>query len=236
MDRITEEQLATAYKLMDDGNTGESIKLYFDCLLTITEDDDPVALVHILAGISTNFKILIRTSSSEIYKNLTLVYSEESYKVAERNKGRVDNETLSVSYKAWADALMMAGRTEEALPVFEQAYEVSVKGSPAMASIKAHIGGVKYLLGNKEEGIEIVERVLKDIRTGDMSNHSIRILETGCLNALAKIHAIEGRKELALKIISESIAVANERRLLVRLREAEEIKNKIELGVDEFDL
>ncbi len=236
MDRITEEQLTAAYKLMDDGNTGESIKLYFGCLLTNTKDSDPVALVHALAGISTNFKILIRTSTTNIYKNLTVAYALESYKVAEENKDKIDNETLSVAYKAWADALMMSGRTKEALPVFEQAYEVSVKGSPAKLSSKAHIGGVKYLLGQKEEGKKVVEEVLKDIRTIDVDNHSIRILETGCLNGLAKMYALDGNKELALKTIEESIVVASKYQLPVRLREAEEIKDKIISGVVEFDL
>ncbi len=236
MNRIMEEQLTAAYKLMDDGNTGESIKLYFDCLLTITKDSDPVALVHALAGISTNFKILIRTSDSKIYKNMTVAYALESYKVAEESKDKIDNETLSVAYKAWADALMMGGRTKEALSVFEQAYGVAVKGSSAMASIKAHIGGIKYLLGQKEEGIKTVEEVLKEIRMSDVDNHSIRILETGCLNGLAKIHAIEGDRESALKRIGESIVVANECHLPVRLREAEEIKERIESGFVDFDL
>ncbi len=236
MNRVMEEQLTAAYKLMDDGKTGESIKLYFDCLLTITKDGDSVALVHALAGISTNFKILIRTNDSEIYKNLTVAYALESYKVVEENKDEIDNETMSVAYKAWADALMMDGRTKEELPVFERAYEISVKGSPTMASIKAHIGGVKYLLGQKEEGVKTIEEVLKDIRTADVENHSLRILETGCLNALAKIHAIEGNRELALRRIGDSIVVANECQLPVRLREAEEIKERIESGAVDFDL
>lgn len=236
MNRVMEEQLTAAYKLTDDGNTGESIKLYFGCLLTTTKDSDPVALVHALAGISTNFKILIRTSDSNIYKNLTVAYALESYKVAEENKDGIDNETLSVAYKSWADSLMMSGKTKEALSVFEQAYGVAVEGSSAAASIKAHIGGIKYLLGLKEEGVKIIGEVLKNLREGDMNSHSVRILETGCLNALAKIYAIEGDRELALKKIDESIVVANECHLPVRLREAEEIKKRIESGVVDFDL
>ncbi len=236
MNKVLEERLIFANKLRDDGEFGESIKEYFSCLLDIVKDNDNVGLIHALGGISTNFKVLIRSGSSGIYKNLALAYAREVYHIAIENQEKIDRKTLSVAYKVWADALLMTGKLKESLPVFEKSYEVSDEDISKKANVKAHIGGVTYLMGQKEEGIKIIKEALDDIRTGDMSTHASRISETGCLNGLAKIYTIKSDRELALKTVNQSIQIATDYKLQVRLDEAMEILEKIKAGSADFDL
>lgn len=234
MNKEMEARLVKANDLREQEKYGESAKEYTECLLELVSENDSEGLVHFLGGYSLIYKIQARKDSSVIWQNLTLAYAGECYRIAKENKNKLDGRTLSIAYRAWADALLMSGRTEESLPVFEESYRVSTADLCEKGSVKAHIGGVKYLLGQKEEGKRIVFEALADIRTGDMSQYAPRVWETGCLNGLAKFYALEGNKDEALRLINESIDIARSYNLPIRLREAEEIKKKIETDQNDF--
>ena len=67
-----------------------------------------------------------------------------------------------------------------------------------------------------------------------MSQYAPRVWETGCLNKLAIASVFDGKKEEALALINESIEIAKTHNLSIRLREAEEILEKINTGRTDF--
>ena len=152
MTKEMEDKLNKANTLREEEKYGESAKEYTDCLLDLVRNNDVEGLVHFLGGYSLIYKIQARKETSLLWQNLTLAYAGECYRIAEENKEKLDGRTLSIAYRSWADALLMAGRTQESLPVFEESYRVSTANLCEKGSVKAHIGGVKYLLGQKEEG------------------------------------------------------------------------------------
>ncbi|EKD99878.1 MAG: hypothetical protein ACD_22C00148G0004 [uncultured bacterium] len=236
MTKEMEERLNSANTLREEEKYGESSKLYTECLLELIKLNDAEGLIHALGGQSLIYKIQSRKENSLVYRNLTIAFAKEVNRIAEENKNKLDGRTLSIAYRSWADAILMDERPKEALPIFEKSFAVSTASVCEKGSVKAHIGGIKYLIGEKEEGKRIILEALADIRTGDMDAYAPRVWETGCLNGLAKMYALEGDKELALKTINEAIQIDKDHNLTIRLRESQEILDKINKGENNFSL
>jgi len=236
MNSAMEEKLAVANDLREKEQYGEAAKIYTECLMELVKINDPEGLIHCLGGQSLIYKILSRQSRDRTYKNLTLSFAAEAYRIGIENSHTIDGRVLSIAYSSYGDALLMDGRFPEAFPLFQKSLEVSTAGVPEKGRLKAHIGGIKYVLGRKEEGIKEIEEALSDIRTGDMETYAIRVWETGALNGLAKIYALEGQKEKAAQIITESLQIALDHKLTIREREAQEIQAKISSGSKDFSL
>lgn len=232
MTKEMEERLSKANTLREEEKYGESTKIYTECLLECVKENDADGMVHALGGMSLVFKLQV--ARGELFKRLTLAYAYESYKVAEDNKEKLDGRVLSIAYRCWGDALLTDGKADDGLPYFEKALEITTADKCEKGNLKAHIGGIKYKLGQKEQGIKEIKEALEDIRTGDMTAYAPRVWETGCLSKLAVASALEGKREDALLTINESIKIAEEHNLLIRLREAVEIKEKIEQGRTDF--
>lgn len=236
MNKEMEEKLSGANTLREQEKYGESSKIYTECLLELTEQNDVEGLIHALGGQSLIYKHQIRKTKLPVYKNLTLAFAEEGYKVAEQNKNTLGGYVLSVAYRCWGDALTINGRLKEALPIFEKALEVTTADVYEKGNLKSHIAKIKYLLGEKEAGIQMAKEALVDIRTGDMSAYAPRVWETGCLIKLAIVHALEGKKDMALEYINEAKQIAKDHNLSIRLKESEEILEKIKLDQTDFSL
>lgn len=236
MTKEMEERLAKANDLREQEKYGESAREYTECLLECVKANDLEGLIHSLGGLSLIYKHQIRKSKLPVYKNLTIAFAQEGYKVAEENKENLDGKILAVAYRCWGDALIMSGRLEEALPVFEEAFKVTTADICEKGYLKSHIAEIKYLLGEKEAGIQMAKEALVDIRTGNMNEYTPRVWETGCLIKLAIAYALEGKKEVAMEYIVEAEQIAKENNLSIRLKESEEIREKIEQGRTDFSL
>jgi len=236
MNSPLEEMLSKANTEREAENFSESAKIYTECLQKAADTNDSEALIHCLGGQSLIYKILTRKDNNPIYRHLTLAFAKEAYEIGEREKDVIDGRTLSIAYSSYADALLMDGQIKESLPFFEKSLAVSTAEIPEKGRLKAHIGGVKFLLGEKNKGAALITEALTDIRTGDMNSYNIRVWETGCLNGLAKGEMIEGHKEKALSIIDESLKISVDHNLPIRKREAEEIKEKILADKTDFSL
>jgi len=235
MDTQIEHKLSKANDLRESENYGESAKLYTECLIELLKKSDPEGLIHCLSGQSLIYKIQARQNSLPVYRHLTIAFAKESFAIAEKNQN-LDGRVLSTAYSSYADALLMDENFAESLPIFEKSLSVSTAAVPEKGRLKAHIGSVKYVLGNKEEGIGLVKEALTDIRTGDLSTYPIRVWETGALNVLAKIMAKEGNLDEAKKLASESLQIATEHNLSIRKREVEEIIAKLSSGKTDFSI
>lgn len=231
MNNDTKNLLNEANALREEEKYGESAKKYMDGLLRSVSEKDFVSMVHALGGMSLVYKHQVPKTDLNVYKALVLVFGEQAYKAAEM--GKVDPYTASIAYRVYGDALLTNGRAEEALSYFEKSFNVSTADRCEKGNLKAHIGGIKYKLGRKEEGLAEVKEALEDIRSGDES-YTKRVWETGCLNKLAIAEILAGNKEGALAYINESIGIATEHNLTIRLREAKEILEKIEQGKTDF--
>lgn len=229
-----EERLNKANDLREEEKYGESAKEYTECLLELTKINDAEGLIHALGGMSLVYKHQISKTSLSVYKNLNLAFALEGYKIAEENKETLGGYILSIAYRCYGDALLMNGKTGVSLEYFEKAFEVSTADRCERGNLKAHIGGIKYKMGEKEKGLEMVKEALVDIRTGDMNAYAPRVWETGCLNKLAIAEILANNKEEALSYVNESIKIAKEHNLAIRLREAEEILAKINSGEMNF--
>lgn len=236
MNEQIEQKLGQANTLREQEQYSESAKIFTDCLIELVPQGDPSQLVHCLAGYSLIYKILSRKEDSRVYKNLTITLGKEAYEVGEANKGTLDGVTLSTAYMAYADALFMDGKNAESLPIFEAALDVSTASISEKARVKTHIGEVKYVLGSKEEGITLIKESLQDVRTGDLSNYSVRVWETSALNTLAKVLAKEGNLEEAKKYAAESLQIATDQNLPIRKRETEDIISKLSSGSLDFSI
>lgn len=230
------QKLVQANDLREQEKYSESAKLYTDCLIELIPSGDPSQLINCLAGQSLIYKILTRKDSNHIYQNLTVAFGKEAYEVGEVNKDHLDGLTLSTAYMAYADALLMDEKIAESLPFFEKALIVSTAHISEKGRIKAHIGGVKYILGDKEIGINQIKEALADIRAGDLTTYPVRVWETGALNGLAKIMAKEGNIEEAKKLATESLQIATDHNLSIRKREVEEIISKLTSENTNFSL
>ena len=206
-----------------------------ECLLACVNENDADGMIHAFGGMSLVMKHQI-SKGGEKFKRLTLAYAYESYKVAEENKERVTLYNLSIAYRCYGDGLLMSGKVQESVEYFEKALEVTTADRCEKGNLKSHIAQIKYMLGEKEVGIQMTKEALEDIRTGDMNAYAPRVWETGCLIKLAIASALEGKKDEALETINESIKIAEEHNLSIRLREAKEIKEKIEQGRVDFSL
>lgn len=235
MNKIMEDRLNTANTLREEEKYGESAKEYTEALIDCVKTGDFEGMVHALGGMSLVMKHQI-SSGGELFKRLTLAYAYESYKVAEENKEKINPYILAIGYRCYGDGLLMSGKVAESVEYFEKALAVTTADRCEKGNLKAHIGGIKYKLGKKEEGIKEILEALEDIRTGDMNTYAPRVWETGCLNKLAIASALGGNKEEAQVTIKESVEIARTHNLTIRLREAEEILKKIEEGRTDFGL
>ncbi len=229
-----EERLAKANTLREEEKYGESAKAYMECLLDCVKEEEFNGLVHAFGGMSLVMKHQIGKGNNETFKRLTLAYAYESYKVVEENSETVTPYNQSIGFRCYGDGLLMSGKIEESLVYFQKAFDVSPADRCEKGNLKAHIGGIMYKMGKKEEGIKVVLEALEDIRTGDMTQYAPRVWETGCLNKLAIASAMDSKKDEALKYIKESVEIAKTHNLTIRLREAEEILKKIEEGRTDF--
>ena len=230
-----EERLNKANTLREEEKYGESAKEDTETLIDCVKIDDFEGMVHALGGMSLVFKHQIG-SGGELFKRLTLAYAYESYKVAEENKERINPYIVAIGYRCYGDGLLMSGKVQESVEYFEKALEVTTADRCEKGNLKAHIGGIKYKLGKKEEGIKEIKEALVDIRTGDMNTYAPRVWETGCLNKLAIASVLENDKAEDLVRIKESVEIARTHNLTIRLREAEEILKKIEEGRTDFEV
>lgn len=236
MNEQIENVLSQANDLREKEQFAESAKLYTQCLLELIPDGSPSQTIHCLDGQSLIYKILARKENHLVYRHLTLAYAAEAFRIAETNPNNLENNAQSTASISYADALLMDGQIKESLPYFEEALKTSTAEKPEEGRIKAHIGGVKYVLGDKEIGINLIREALADIRTGDLSTYPVRVWETGALNGLAKIYAKEGNIEEAKRISAESLQIATDHSLSIRKREVEEIIAKISSGSTDFSL
>ncbi len=233
MNKVMEERLNKANTLREEEKYGDSAKEYTEALIDCVKTSDFEGMVHALGGMSLVMKHQI-ASGGELFRRLTLAYAYESYKVVEENGNRISPYIQSIGYRCYGDGLLMSGKVEESLTYFEKSLEISPADRCEKGNLKAHIGGIKYKLGQKDQGIAEIREALEDIRTGDMTQYAPRVWETGCLNKLAIASALEGKKQEALVTIKESVEIARTHNLTIRLREAEEILKKIEEGRTDF--
>lgn len=233
MTKEMEERLSKANTLREEEKYGESAKEYTECLLECVKVNDFEGMVHAFGGMSLVFKHQIGKGGKP-FKRLTLAYAYESYRVAEDNKDKISSYVLSIGYRCYGDGLLMSGKVEESLVYFEKSFEVSTTDKCEKGNLKAHIGGIKYKLGQKEQGIKEIKEALEDIRTGDMNTYAPRVWETGCLNKLAIANALDENKESALAYVNEAIGIGKDHKLAIRLRESEEILEKINSGRTDF--
>lgn len=231
-----EKKLVLANDLREQEQYSESVELYTESLMELIPDGSPSQIIHCLDGQSLIYKILARKDNHPVYRHLAIAYANEAFTLAEENKNNLENNALSTSYMGYADALLMDGRAQESLSYFEKAYETSTADTPEKGRIKGHIGGVKYVLGEKEIGLNTIKEALADIRTGDLSSYPVRVWETGVLNGLAKIYAKEGNLEEAKKVSQESLQIVTEHNLSIRKREVEEIIAKLSSGKTDFSI
>lgn len=235
MNTQIEQKLESANNLRESENYGESVKLYTECLIELLKTNDSEGLIHCLSGQSLIYKIQARQNNLPIYRHLTIAFAKESFAIAEENQD-LDGRVLSIAYSSYADALLMDENFAASLPIFEKSLSVSTAAIPEKGRLKAHIGIIKYVLGDKEEGITLIKEALIDIRTGDLFTYPIRVWETGALNGFAKIMAKEGNLDEAKKLANESLRIATEHNLSIRKREVEEIIAKLSFGKTDFSL
>ncbi len=231
-----EQMLAKANDLRESESYGDSSKLYTECLLELLKINDLVGLIHCLSGQSQIYKLQIRDNNNEIYHHLAQAFAKESFEIAEKNSNSLDGRTLSIAYSTYADILLTDRKFSQSLPLFEKALELSTAGIAEKGRLKAHIGELKYLLGEKETGINLINEALSDIRSGDLSTYAVRVWETGALNGLAKIMAMEDKIDEAKKLAGESLTIATRNNLSIRKREVDEIISKISSGQKDFSL
>lgn len=236
MSDMLEEKLSKANQLRESEQFGESAKLFTECLIDYTDQQDYRGQIHSLCGQSLIYKILARKDQNQTYRELTIDFSKSALGVLESHLSQVDIHTQSIAYSSFADALLMDNQLKECLPYFEKALSISPADKPEKGRLKSHIGGVKYMLGEKQNGIELIKEGLQDIRTGDLNDYKIRVWETGALNGLAKIYAREDDMENAKKMIGDSLKIATDHHLSIRKREAEEIEQKISSGDTNFPI
>lgn len=216
-----EKRLSAANDLRESEKYSESIEAYTKCLIDLVDTRDYVGLVHCLGGQSLIYKNLITKNDSPIYHYFTVAYAKEALEVGEQNKDSLDGRTLSIAYSGYGDALIINDEHAEALTYFEKAIAVTTADIPEKARLEAHIGKLMYHLGEKEKGLAKLNHALDDIRTGDLDTHAIRVWETGVLNDLAKIYVLENQKDKGLSLAEQSLQIARDHHLSVRIREAE---------------
>lgn len=236
MNTQMEQKLSKANDLRESEQYGDSSKLYTECLIELIKINDAEGLIHCLSGQDLIYKILVRQYNHPVYRHLALAFSKESFEIAEQNKKTLDGRILSIAYSSYADTLLADGQIKQSLPLFEKSLAVSTADIPEKGRLKAHIGGVKYMLGEKEVGIGLIKDALVEIRTGDLSAYNIRVWETGALNGLAMITAKEGKLDEAKKLAAQSLQIATDHNLSIRKREVEEIISKLASGNTDFSM
>ncbi len=230
----TEEKLLLANSLREQEKFSDSIKLYFEALSEAVEVQDFSSQVHALDGISLIYKIKGRETRDQSYKDLSSAYAKVALQLIENYPEHIDVRTQSIALSTLADTILLDRKYSQALPYFEKALSITNASTPEKGRLRAHIGAIKYLTGQKATGIQEINDGLIDIRSGDLSQSSIRTWETGVINALAKIYSIDGDKVKALQFAEESLKISTEHNLPIRKKEAEDIVSKINSGNIDF--
>ncbi len=236
MDVQDEQKLIKAGDLRESENFGESNKEYTESLIDLVDKQDFQGLIHNLCGQSLIYKILARKTNDQIYKNLTLAYAKEALTILEQRQEQIDPHAQSIALSSYADALFMNNDPADSLPYYEKSLSVSPAPDPEKGRLKAHIGVVKFSMGDKQAGLDLLNEGLSMIRTGDMNDYAIRVWETGALNSLAKFYATQKDSEKAKNLADESLKIATDHNLVIRKREAEEILKKISENRLDFSL
>lgn len=231
-----EDRLSEANTLREQEKFSESVAKYTECLIDLVDTKDWQGLVHCLGGQSIIYKILVKRNDFPVYNALLMSFAKEAFTIAEENKDTLDGHTMSTAYRVYGDALLTVGETENALIHFQNALDISTADIAERGMLKAHIGGIKYSLGDKQEGITTIKEALEEIRKGNLDTYAVRVWETGALNNLAKIYAKEGDIPLALTSVNESLAITKEHHLSIREKEAQRIIDQISIGQTGFSV
>lgn len=222
-----EKRLVEAGNQRESENFSEAIKQYTDILMDSLSLGDYVAQIHSLCGQSLTYKILARHTSHSLYKKLCVEFSHQAVYILEDHQEQIDPRTHSIALSTYADALLINDQPSDALPFFEKSLLITNADMPEKGRLKAHIGKVKYLIGAHQEGKDAINSGLADIRTGDMNQYHIRVWETGAMNDLTRIAVKEGNFSEAEKLNNQSLQIATEHNLSIRLKEAELLKTSI---------
>lgn len=236
MDAQMEDRLSNANSLREQERFDESAAEYTRCLIDLIDTNDWTGLIHCLGGQSLIYKILTKRHDSPIYNSLVLAFAKEAYEIAEQHKDLLDSISISTAYRVYGDALLHVGDLEGALPQFQSALDISTASYSEKGMIKNHMGLIKYILGEKQEGIDTIKEALGDIRSGDLNSYAVRVWETGALNNLSKIYSQEGDTTLALEIANEALTIAKVHKLAIREKETQKIIDQISSGMTQFSL
>ncbi len=222
-----EKRLSEAGNQRESEHFSEAIKQYTDILFDALSQGDYSAQIHCLCGQSLTYKILARHTSHALYQKLTVEFSHQAIYILEDHQEHIDPRTHSIALSTHADALLISSQAAEALPFFEKSLLVTNADVPEKGRLKAHIGKVKYLTGLHQEGKDMIISGLEDIRTGDMNQYHIRVWETGALNDLTRIALKEGDFTKASTLNSQSVKIATDHNLSIRLKESEALQKSI---------
>jgi len=225
-----EERLSRANQLREDEKYDESMREYTAALVDLVDTGDWQGLIHCLGGQTLIYKILAGKSNSPVYKGLMLSFAKETYEIAEQYKDELDGYILGIAYRVYGDALHTVGESEDALVQFQNALSITSADIPEKGMLKAHIGDIKYSLGEKEVAISLLSEAISDIKSGDQNSYNILVWETGALNKLANIYSKEGEMQKALTCVQEALAISKSRKLPIREKESQKLFDKISSG------
>lgn len=231
-----EQRLLAANELRESERFGDSAKAYTECYIDLIDTNDFAGLIHCLDGQSLIYKNLLVKNNSPINHYFVVSYAKEALDLAESNQDKIDGRTLSIAYSSYGDAILSNGEMQEALPYFEKALAITTADVPEKGRLRAHIGGIQYMLGDRTTGIATIESALSDIRTGDMDNSTIRTWETGAMNGLAMIYAKEGNQQKALELANEALKISIYHNLPIRKRQLEQTIQRINSGQTDFSI
>lgn len=236
MELNMEQRLIAANDLREAERFGDSAKAYTECYIDLLDTNDFTGLIHCLDGQSLIYKNLLVRNNSPINHYLVVAFAKEALDLADANQDKIDGRTLSIAYSSYGDAILANGEIQEALPYFEKALAVTTAEVPEKGRLKAHIGGIQYMLGDRSGGISTIENALSEIRSGDMDNATIRTWETGAMNGLAQIYAKEGNQQKALELANDALKISIYHNLPIRKRQLEQTVQQINSGQTDFSL
>lgn len=207
----------SAWQEREDGNSIEAIALWQKDIYKFLANDNWEGVLNTYVDISVAWKNLAKQSQNSIFYDIAL----ETLKYCE-------NLTLKHNLTVRHDLNRYMADTYLAAEIFDQAQEYYKRylqseknlNDREKANINSHLGYIKSKTVNKEEGISMMKKAIKDLCNSTdiiyQDKNIALIWQTGGMLRLAEILEEKSKKE---EILNQALKIAKDNNLGARYKE-----------------
>lgn len=189
-------------------------------------------VLHGLMNLGEIWRLKTRETGKSSFARLARLSSLEALDYAREEQ--MDREEVIHATFLLGQAEFELGNIMEATSLYKEAYDYyreHPRSTAHLGNVQRHLGTALVKVGNREEGIAMMEEGLEDIRTFDETEAFDKrnyVWEAGALLALSDAYAVSNPKK-ARQFAEEALEIAKGKDLTIRKDEARKMLSKLQV-------